>query len=91
MRHRHEGKECAPKSTGIGQDEAPELTDGWFAKADLYQGEKLVRRGGRPKKAAPKEAINIRLDVDVLEHFRDGGSGWQSRISAALRKAAGLS
>jgi uncharacterized protein (DUF4415 family) len=49
-----------------------------------------VRRGGRPKKLAPKEAVNIRLDPDVLARFRAGGRGWQSRINAALRKAAGL-
>jgi uncharacterized protein (DUF4415 family) len=40
--------------------------------------------------AAPKEAVNIRLDPDVLAYFRGTGPGWQSRINAALRKAAGL-
>jgi uncharacterized protein (DUF4415 family) len=25
----------------------------------------------------------------VLEHFREGGPGWQDRINDALRKAAG--
>jgi len=71
-------------------DDTPELTDAWFATADLYNGGKLVRRGGRPKAAAPKQAVNIRLDPDVLARFRAGGPGWQSRINAALRKAAGL-
>lgn len=80
------GKRRASKATWTDPDEAPELTDDWFAKADLYQGEKLVRRGGRPKKAAPKEAVNIRLDPDVLAHFRATGPGWQSRINAALSK-----
>ena len=84
------GKKRASKATWTDPDEAPELTDDWFAKADLYQGEKLVRRGGRPKTAAPKEAVNIRLDPDVLAHFRGTGPGWQSRINAALRKVAGL-
>ncbi|MFO1116496.1 MAG: BrnA antitoxin family protein [Beijerinckiaceae bacterium] len=45
---------------------------------------------GRPKSLHPKEALNIRLDADVLEHFRATGPGWQTRINAALRKAAGL-
>jgi uncharacterized protein (DUF4415 family) len=84
------GKRRASKTTWIDPDDAPELTDDWFAKAKLRQGDKLVRRGGRPKKAAPKEAANIRLDPDVLAHFRAGGSGWQSQINAALRKVAGL-
>ena len=37
-----------------------------------------------------KEAVSLRLDRDVLAHFQDDGAGWQDRINAALRKAAGL-
>ena len=48
------------------------------------------RRGGRPKAAAPKELTTLRLDPDVLAHFRATGPGWQTRINEALRKAAGL-
>ena len=36
-----------------------------------------------------KEQISLRIDQDVLEHFREGGPGWQDRINEALRKAAG--
>lgn len=79
----------ASKNTWIDPDDAPELTEEWFETADLYEGERLVRRG-RPPKAAPKEAVNIRLGPDVLAYFRGTGRGWQSRINAALRKAAGL-
>jgi uncharacterized protein (DUF4415 family) len=46
-----------------------------------------------PKQAAIpgiKEQVSLRLDQDVLEHFQSGGPGWQDRINAALRKAAGL-
>ncbi len=45
---------------------------------------------GRPKSAAPKVSTTIRLDPDVLEAFKADGPGWQSRVNAALRKAAGL-
>jgi uncharacterized protein (DUF4415 family) len=79
----------ASKNTWIDPDDAPELTEEWFETADLYEGERLVRRG-RPPKAAAKEAVNIRLGPDVLAYFRGTGRGWQSRINAALRKAAGL-
>jgi uncharacterized protein (DUF4415 family) len=82
-------KKPVSKSTWIDPDDAPELTEEWFQTADLYDGNKLVRRG-RPPKAAPKEVVNIRLDPDVLAYFRGTGPGWQSRINAALRKAAGL-
>ena len=36
-----------------------------------------------------KELVSLRIDQDVLEHFQEGGSGWQDRINDALRKAAG--
>ncbi len=36
-----------------------------------------------------KEQVSLRIDQDVLEHFREGGPGWQERINEALRKAAG--
>ena len=37
-----------------------------------------------------KETVSLRIDRDVLDHFQEGGAGWQDRINAALRKAAGL-
>ena len=45
-----------------------------------------------PKKnVAPgiKEQVTLRIDQDVLEHFQEGGPGWQDRINEALRKIAG--
>lgn len=52
----------------------------------------------KPVEAAPrpnsvpegKELVSIRLDRAVLEHFQEDGPGWQDRINAALRAAAGL-
>ncbi|MCF4125461.1 BrnA antitoxin family protein [Methylobacterium sp. SyP6R] len=51
---------------------------------------------GKPKPAAKaavpgvRETVSLRLDRDVLDHFQEDGPGWQERINAALRKAAGL-
>jgi uncharacterized protein (DUF4415 family) len=45
-----------------------------------------------PKKNAipgVKEQVTLRIDQDVLDHFRSSGPGWQDRINDALRKAAG--
>ncbi len=47
-----------------------------------------------PPKAPPalpgvKETVSLRIDRDVLDFFQEGGPGWQERINAALRKAAG--
>jgi len=45
-----------------------------------------------PKPAVPpgvKEMVSLRIDRDVLDFFQEDGPGWQERINAALRKAAG--
>ncbi|HET7849487.1 MAG TPA: BrnA antitoxin family protein [Pseudolabrys sp.] len=36
-----------------------------------------------------KETVTLRIDRDVLDFFQEAGPGWQDRINAALRKAAG--
>jgi uncharacterized protein (DUF4415 family) len=36
-----------------------------------------------------REQVTLRIDRDVLDHFQADGPGWQERINAALRKAAG--
>jgi uncharacterized protein (DUF4415 family) len=36
-----------------------------------------------------KETVSLRIDRDVLDFFQEDGPGWQDRINAALRKAAG--
>jgi uncharacterized protein (DUF4415 family) len=51
----------------------------------------IARRGrGRPRLDHPKQRIQLRVDGDVLERFKAGGAGWQTRMNSALRKAAGL-
>ena len=70
-------------------DDAPELGDAWFEQADQFKGPALVRRG-RPRSDNPKQAITLRLDADLLAFYRATGAGWQTRINAELRKAAGL-
>jgi uncharacterized protein (DUF4415 family) len=43
----------------------------------------------RPSIPNVKELVSLRMDRDVLDHFQEGGPGWQERINDALRKAAG--
>jgi uncharacterized protein (DUF4415 family) len=73
-------------------DEIPELTDADFKRGLWHKGGVLMPRGprGRPKSKNPKQATSLRLDADVVAHFRRTGRGWQSRINAVLRKAAKL-
>jgi uncharacterized protein (DUF4415 family) len=42
-----------------------------------------------PSVPGAKEQVTLRLDRDVLDHFQADGPGWQERVNAALRKAAG--
>lgn len=42
-----------------------------------------------PSLPGAKETVSLRIDCDVLDFFQEDGPGWQDRINAALRKAAG--
>ena len=67
------------------RDTAPDLSgDGWpekFAKAPV--------RRGRPPVVRPKVSTTIRLSQDVIDHFKAGGRGWQTRVDEALREWIG--
>lgn len=52
--------------------------------------EKAAVSRGRPKVEAPKVAVTLRLDPDVLEKFKAKGRNWRSVMAEELRKAAGL-
>jgi uncharacterized protein (DUF4415 family) len=54
---------------------------------------KPVEGPPKPPPALPgaKEMVSLRIDRDVLDFFQEAGPGWQDRINAALRKAAGKS
>lgn len=70
----------------VDPDDAPELTDEFFERADEYVGDRLVRRGpGRPL-GRHKTATTIRLDDDVLDAFKATGRGWQTRVNAVLKE-----
>jgi uncharacterized protein (DUF4415 family) len=67
----------------------PELEDNWFARAAPSIGgrpvsddawRKAARKIGRPKSANPKGHVNLRLDADVLAHFRATGAPGTSSL-----------
>ena len=83
----------------LEEDDAPELTPELAAKLrpiDEIPEEAeflaFLRKGGRPRlpDELRKRRVTIMLDPDVIEHFKAEGRGWQTRVNAALRKAAGL-
>jgi uncharacterized protein (DUF4415 family) len=69
-------------------DTAPELTDEQLGEAELFEGDRFVRRVGRPKGSGTKEVVTLRIDRDVLDRFRADGPGWQTRLNDVLRAAS---
>lgn len=51
----------------------------------VYRGDPAPR--GRPKSLTPKAQVTVRLDADVLAHFKSTGKGWQTRLNTMLREA----
>ena len=82
----------------VFDDDNPEWTEEDFARArpisefpELMAA--LYPKRGRPKgsvKPDAKQQVSLRLDKDVIAHFRETGPGWQSRINAALRRELGV-
>ena len=69
-----------------------EAGDDWFATA--LTSEEVAphiltryRRTRGPQKSPTRHQIHIRLNADIVERFRCGGPGWQTRLNAALRQA----
>ena len=62
----------------VYDEDAPELNERELAEF------KRVR--GRPKKAAPKERIDLLLEVESVRHLRASGNGWQTRLREYVEK-----
>ncbi len=76
----------------IAEDpDVPEWTDEDWARArpaievDPELVEWSLRRRGK-QKAPTKEKVTVRLDADIVAHFRESGKGWQTRLNDALRQ-----
>jgi uncharacterized protein (DUF4415 family) len=65
--------------TRPSQDRVQEVLD--------YQATR-PRRRNYPSKT--KSLLSIRIDNDVIEHFKATGEDWKAGINDALRKVAGL-
>jgi uncharacterized protein (DUF4415 family) len=72
----------------------PELTDAEIASLKPFTevfptlAESIKRARGRPKLAAPKEAVTLRLSPETIARFKaEGGDDWRSKMSETLEKA----
>lgn len=65
------------------------INAGIAADPDTYELSKTefkqLKRVGRPKSASPKVALTVRYDADIIDAFKAGGDGWQTRMNHALR------
>lgn len=59
--------------------ELPELTDDMLAR-------EVVKKGGRPRSANPRQLISLRLPADVIARWRATGPGWQTRMAERLAR-----
>lgn len=76
------------RGSGSARDIAEAAFKSATAKpAPVVEKPVLARAAALPN---AKELVSLRIDRDVLEHFQQDGPGWQERMNAALRKAAGL-
>ncbi|PJF46486.1 MAG: hypothetical protein CUN48_13565, partial [Candidatus Thermofonsia Clade 3 bacterium] len=68
------GSKNALQDTGRDPDDAPELDDAFFERADRFDGPRLIRRG-RPPAEVRKVSLTVRFDPDIIEAFRATGPG----------------
>jgi uncharacterized protein (DUF4415 family) len=52
---------------------------------DIIKAFERMRGERGPQKAPVKARVGLRLDAEIVEHFRSTGSGWQSRINDILK------
>ena len=92
------GKSVHLSNTSVDADDAPALTDDFFANGTYVvddkpvtakQGKAAMRKArGRPVVANKKQTITIRLAPEVIARWRASGKGWQTRASELLEKNA---
>jgi uncharacterized protein (DUF4415 family) len=80
---------------GIAADpDNPEWTAVDFKRArpfaEIFPDLAASRRVRGAQRKPTKVAVSLRLTREVVERFKAGGPGWQSRMDEALKKAAGL-
>ena len=57
--------------------------------ATLDEAVAALRKARGLQKAPKKVAISIRLEPQIVAHFKKGGAGWQGRMEKALLKVVG--
>jgi uncharacterized protein (DUF4415 family) len=86
-------EDAAITAAALADPDNPPLTEEFWKRARPMSPERLRRlRGQRgPQRSKPlKVPVTLRLDPDIVAHFKKRGPGWQSRINATLRRTLKL-
>ena len=71
--------------------DSPELTDEELAEmrpfAEAFpELAASIRKAHEPVSESAKRLVSLQLSGEVIDKYKAGGAGWQSRIDADLRK-----
>ena len=65
--------------------------DPWQAAEAAFKAvtEKAPEPAPRAAPVIPnaREQVTLRLDTEIVQYFKAGGAGWQTRINTALKRA----
>lgn len=94
-----DAEERAIQQKIAGDPDNPEWTDTEIAQARPFREvlpqlaasiDRAIAARGRPRAEETKTPVTIRLDPDIVDHYKATGKGWQSRLNDDLRKVTGL-
>jgi uncharacterized protein (DUF4415 family) len=74
----------------VDPDDAPELDDDFFDRAEIRHGDVVIRPGRPPLGERAKRLVTVRLDADVVDAYKALGRGWQTQLNADLRRVRKL-
>jgi uncharacterized protein (DUF4415 family) len=74
-------KKSKPKTL----DELRAMKDEDIDFSEIPEADEEFWKRAKVKHPQPKQTVNIRLDAEVLDFFKAGGPGYQTRINSVLR------
>ena len=86
-------EDAAITAAAIRDPDNPPLTHADSARMRPIDPKRFKRwrsQSGPHKPQSMKLRVSLRLDPDIVAHFKQHGPGWQSRLNATLRKALRL-
>ena len=87
------GAETKKKRLQMSNDRQRRPADPWKNAEAVFKpaaSKPATTADKRPLLPGVKETVSLRIDQDVLEHYRSEGPGWQDRINAVLREASNI-